>query len=104
MPTESAGEGGAEADLLARCLTSESWFRVYERDSGQTLWLKVSRYYREHDSVGFTGFDAQKTLSIRASRVLEDMISGRTEPVNPTPAQTRALTELRQQAGVKPAG
>lgn len=84
-----------DTELLKRCLTAESWFRVYDASNGQTLWLKVSRYYPEHGSVGFTGFDAKKTLSIRAGRLIEDLVLGRAEPVNASPAQARAMAELR---------
>lgn len=91
----TAPAGDAETELLRQCLTAESWFRVYDSNSGQTLWLKVTRYYPDHDSVGFNGFDAKKTLSIRASRFLDDLVSGRSEPVNPSPVQARALAELR---------
>jgi hypothetical protein len=87
-----------DSELLSRCLTVETWFRVYDAAIAQTLWLKVSRYYRDHDSILFTGFDASKTLSVRASRFLEDVIAGRSEPVNPTPVQHRAITELRARA------
>lgn len=90
------GESTPEADLLALCLTAESWFRVFDSSNGQTLWLKVSRYYAEHDSVGFNGFDAKKTLSIRASRFIEDLVAGRSEPVNASPVQVRAMAELRR--------
>ena len=84
-----------DAELLALCLTAESWFRVFDVSNGQTLWLKVSRYYPEHDSVGFNGFDAKKTLSIRASKFIQDMVAGRSEPVNASPVQMRAMNELR---------
>lgn len=84
-----------EVELLTLCLTAESWFRVFDATNGQTLWLKVSRYYPEHDSVGFNGFDAKKTLSIRASRLIQDMAQGRSEPVNASPVQQRAIAELR---------
>ena len=82
-------------ELLTLCLTAESWFRVFDGSNGQTLWLKVSRYYPEHDTVGFNGFDAKKTLSIRASKFIQDMVAGRSEPVNASPAQQRAMAELR---------
>jgi hypothetical protein len=88
-------ERSSDAELLALCLTAESWFRVFDSSNGQTLWLKVSRYYPEHDSVGFNGFDAKKTLSIRASKFIQDMVSGRSEPVNASPVQMRAMAELR---------
>ncbi|TDU28444.1 uncharacterized protein DUF1631 [Panacagrimonas perspica] len=95
-PTDGQLERDASnADLLALCLTAESWFRVYDASNGQTLWLKVSRYYPEHDTVGFNGFDAKKTLSIRASKFVEDLVAGRSEPVNASPAQQRAMAELR---------
>jgi hypothetical protein len=87
-----------ESELLSRCLTVETWFRVFDAAIGQTLWLKVSRYYRDHDSILFTGFDASKTLSVRASRFLADLVAGRSEPVNPTPVQNRAIAELRSRS------
>ena len=85
-----------DAELLALCLPAESWFRVYDAQRKQTLWLKVSRYYAEHGSVGFTGFDAKQTLSIRDARFISDLVQGRTEPVNASPVQIRAIAELRQ--------
>lgn len=88
-------EKSSDAELLALCLTAESWFRVFDASNGQTLWLKVSRYYPEHDSVGFNGFDAKKMLSMRASKFIQDLVAGRSEPVNASPVQTRAMTELR---------
>ena len=97
-PVIAEGEIKADAtdtELLTLCLTAESWFRVFDSSNGQTLWLKVSRFYPEHNSVGFNGFDAKKTLSIRASRFIEDMVEGRTEPVNASPVQMRAVAELR---------
>lgn len=90
------GQHTPEHELLTLCLTAESWFRVFDSSNGQTLWLKVSRYYPEHDSVGFNGFDAKKTLSIRASRFIQDLVSGRSEPVNASPVQMRAMAELRR--------
>lgn len=84
-----------DTELLTLCLTAESWFRVFDASNGQTLWLKVSRYYPEHGSVGFNGFDAKKTLSIRAARFIDDLVSGRSEPVNASPVQARAMAELR---------
>ena len=68
---------------------------MFDASNGQTLWLKVSRYYPEHDSVGFNGFDAKKTLSMRASKFIQDLVSGRSEPVNASPVQMRAMAELR---------
>jgi hypothetical protein len=88
-------EKSSDAELLALCLTAESWFRVFDASNGQTLWLKVSRYYPEHDTVGFNGFDAKKTLSMRASKFIQDLVAGRSEPVNASPVQMRAMAELR---------
>jgi hypothetical protein len=88
-------EKTTDAELLSLCLTAESWFRIFDSSNGQTLWLKVSRYYPEHDSVGFNGFDAKKTLSMRASKFIQDLVAGRSEPVNASPVQMRAMAELR---------
>ena len=94
-PEPELRQDATDVELLTLCLTAESWFRVFDGSNGQTLWLKVSRYYPEHDTVGFNGFDAKKTLSIRASKFIQDMVAGRSEPVNASPAQQRAMAELR---------
>ena len=93
-PDDMAAE--SDMDLLSFCLTAETWFRVYNARNGQTLWLKVSNYYPEHGSVGFNGFDASKMLSMRTNALLDDLVAGRSEPVNPTPVQARAISELRR--------
>lgn len=94
MPGEHITEA-TDAELIGLCLTPESWFRVYDSKNGQTLWLKVASYYPERGSVGFNGFDAKKSLSMRVGRLLDDLVSGRSEPVNASPVQQRALAELR---------
>lgn len=94
MPGEHIAEA-TDAELVGLCLTPESWFRVYDSKNGQTLWLKVASYYPERGSVGFNGFDAKKSMSMRVSRLLDDLVSGRSEPVNASPVQQRALAELR---------
>ena len=83
-------------ELLGLCLTPESWFRVFDAKHGQTLWLKVYRFSAEHGSVGFNGFDPKKALSITAVRFVDDLIHRRSEPVNPSPVQVRAMAELRR--------
>lgn len=94
MPGEHITEA-TDAELVGLCLTPESWFRVYDSKNGQTLWLKVASYYPERGSVGFNGFDAKKSMSMKVSRLLDDLVSGRSEPVNASPVQQRALAELR---------
>lgn len=86
----------SDTELLVFVLPAESWFRVFDATRNQTLWLKVSRFYPEHGSVGFTGFDTQQTLSIRAEQFVSDLVNGRSEPVNASPVQNQALAELRR--------
>ncbi len=85
-----------ELELLAYCLTAETWFRVFDPKSQHTLWLKVSSYYPEHGSIGFSGFDSKTMLSLRTTQLLDDLVDSRSEPVNPTPIQARAIAELRK--------
>lgn len=94
IPGEHIAEA-TDSELVGLCLTPESWFRVYDAKNGQTLWLKVASYYPDRGSVGFNGFDAKKTLSMRVSRLIDDLVRGRSEPVNASPVQQRALAELR---------
>jgi hypothetical protein len=101
-PTETAAIGKEDGPptsaidqaLLQRCLIPDSWFRVYHAAKAHTLWLKVSQYYPEHDSVGFTGFDAGRNLSVRIPALIQDLLARRSEPVNPHADAQAALAEL----------
>lgn len=83
-----------EQQLIQLILTPEHWFRVFDAQDGRTLWLKVDRHYPQQDRVTFTGFDAERSLTLRASRVTEDLLCGRSEPINPTENMRRALSAL----------
>ncbi|HUP90693.1 MAG TPA: DUF1631 family protein [Solimonas sp.] len=91
----AASVGDDPCELLRAILLPERWFRVFDADSGTTRWLKVASYYPQHDSVGFTGFNRDKTLKLRGSRVLEDLAATRTEPIEPTREMSKALARLR---------
>lgn len=88
-----------QTELLKRLLLPESWFRVFDTRESQTLWLKVTNYYPQRDSLALSGFDSGRTHALRASRFAEDLVSGRSEPVNPTPGMLLALSQLRQRSG-----
>ncbi|GAC1625887.1 MAG: hypothetical protein NVS9B10_13340 [Nevskia sp.] len=83
-------------ELLSRVLTPESWFRVFDASQNQTRWLKLDSFYASRDSVTFTGFDESTRLSLRASRLAEDLIQGHSEPINPTSSAREALEQLRE--------
>ena len=83
-------------ELLSRVLTPESWFRVFDASQNQTRWLKLASFYANQDSVTFTGFDESTRLSLRASRLAEDLVQGHSEPINPTSSAREALEQLRE--------
>lgn len=88
--------GLTPAELLRRLLVPESWFRVLDPAQNQSRWLKLASHYANEDSVSFSGFDESTRQSMRASRLLDDLIDGRSEPINPSPTARAALDRLRE--------
>ncbi|MDR3417755.1 MAG: DUF1631 family protein [Nevskia sp.] len=94
-PAPDALSRATMMDHLRRVLATESWFRVYDAEHNQTRWLKLNSFYPDQDSVTFTGFDESLKLSIRASLLVEHLVSGQSEPINPDEAARAALELLR---------
>ncbi len=82
-------------ELLARLLTPESWYRVYDADQNQTRWLKLTSFHPSQDSILFSGFDETNTLRLRALRFASDLAQGYSEPINPSQPARDALEQLR---------
>lgn len=91
----AADAAASPTALMARVLLPESWFRVYEPAQNQTRWLKLASFYPTEDQVTFSGFDESKRLSLRASRVIRDLLDGRSEAINPSADTRAALDALR---------
>lgn len=83
-------------ELLRRLLVPESWFRVFDPAQGQSRWLKLSSYYADADSLSFSGFDESVRQSLRASRLVDDLVDGRSELIDPGATAQAALERLRQ--------
>jgi hypothetical protein len=83
-------------ELLSRILAPESWFRVYDPERNLTRWLKLASFYVNQDSVSFSGFDEGIKLNLRASRFADDLVEGRSEPINPDARAREALDQLRK--------
>ncbi len=83
-------------ELLSRILAPESWFRVFDPDRNLTRWLKLASFYVNQDSVSFSGFDEGIKLSLRATRFANDLVEGRSEPINPDARAREALDQLRR--------
>jgi len=72
-------------ELLGRILQPESWFRVFDAAQNQTRWLKLASFHAQQGSVTFAGFDEASRIGLRAARLIDDLVSGQSEPINPTP-------------------
>jgi hypothetical protein len=83
-------------ELLSRILAPESWFRVFDPDRNLTRWLKLASFYVNQDSVSFSGFDEGIKLNLRATRFANDLVEGRSEPINPDARAREALEQLRR--------
>ena len=79
-------------------LTLGAWFRVYNRKSEEIHWMRLLEHERDVNFLVFGGFDADNKLMIPPQEFEEDLISGRSEPLDPPPAFESALAEHRRKA------
>jgi len=79
-------------------LTLGAWFRIYNRKTSETNWMRLLEHERDVDFLVFGGFDAENKLLIPPGDFEEDLISGRSQPLDPPPAFETALATFRRQA------
>ncbi|MGV2479956.1 UNVERIFIED_CONTAM: hypothetical protein IGO34_24425, partial [Salmonella enterica subsp. enterica serovar Weltevreden] len=77
--------------LLEQLLVIGSWFRVYDRAHLDTRWLKVMSWYPQTQRVSFAEFDGKNVLTQHTRDLIEDLILGRSEPIDPVPSALHLL-------------
>ena len=82
---------------LREYLTLGAWFRVFNCKTGETHWMRLLEHERDVDFIVFGGFDADNRLLIPPKDFEEDLISRRSEPLDPPPAFESALAAARRQ-------
>lgn len=88
----------ARSKPLRDYLTLGAWFRIFNRKTEETHWMRLLEHERDVDFIVFGGFDADNKLMIAPHEFEEDLISGRSEPLDPPPAFETALAEHRRKA------
>lgn len=89
--------------LLEQLLVIGSWFRVYDRAHLDTRWLKVMSWYSQTQRVSFAEFDGKNVLTQHTRDLIEDLILGRSEPIDPVPSALHLLKALRESHHSAPA-
>ncbi len=89
--------------LLEQLLVIGSWFRVYDRAHLDTRWLKVMSWYPQTQRVSFAEFDGKNVLTQHTRDLIEDLILGRSEPIDPVPSALHLLKALRESHHSAPA-
>jgi hypothetical protein len=79
---------------LTVILTPGTWFKVWDMIRGEQRWLKLSQYYGAQDTVVFTDFSGQNLLRMRAMALVNDLLNGRSEPVDPDMVVQKSLKLL----------
>lgn len=87
--------------LLSLLLASGAWFRIFDRRSAETRWLKVTSYSADAGRVAFAEFDGNNVLVLNTRQLMDDLLARRSEPIDPTPAAKSALEQyiLSQDVG-----
>jgi len=87
--------------LLSLLLASGAWFRIFDRRSAETRWLKVTSYSADAGRVAFAEFDGNNVLVLNTRQLMDDLLTRRSEPIDPTPAAKSALEQyiLSQDVG-----
>ncbi|AXQ30152.1 DUF1631 family protein [Solimonas sp. K1W22B-7] len=83
--------------FLEQLLRIGAWFRVYDRRSEGTRWLKLNSWFPQAKRASFTEFDGHNALTVSAVDLLEDLMEGRSEPIDIAPQAVMVLQALRQQ-------
>lgn len=78
-------------EALKPLLRAEQWFRVRDPKSGDDRWLCLSEHYAARDLLSFRGSDGVAALGLRASQFVQDLVSGRAEPLNTESELARLL-------------
>ncbi|MGH8461518.1 MAG: DUF1631 family protein [Stenotrophobium sp.] len=76
-------------------LSLGAWFRVYNRKNSESRWMRLLEH-EPGEFILFGGFDADNRLTISSKDFEEDLVSGRSEPLDPPPDFETALTEQRR--------
>ena len=87
--------------LLSLLLASGAWFRIFDRRSAETRWLKLTSYSADAGRVAFAEFDGNNVLVLNTRQLMDDLLARRSEPIDPTPAAKSALEQyiLSQDVG-----
>lgn len=101
LPQKAAPNPQREATRnkpLRDYLTLGAWFRIHNRKNGETNWMRLLEHERDVEFLVFGGFDSENKLMIPPAEFEEDLISGRSEPLDPPPSFETALQAHRRQA------
>ncbi|TXH06231.1 MAG: DUF1631 family protein [Nevskiaceae bacterium] len=87
----------AKKKALRDFLTLGAWFRVFNRKTGETHWMRLLEHEPDVDFIVFGGFDAENRLLVPPKDFEEDLVSRRSDPLDPPPAFESALAAARRQ-------
>jgi len=85
-----------QRQLLRQIAAPGAWFRLSSHRGIEGVnWVQVSAHDVSAGTVEFSRFDGSQSTTIESRQLIQDLLWGRAEPLEPTPAATAALERLR---------
>jgi hypothetical protein len=98
IPTPAAAEAERQRTIQL-VLRDGDWFKVWYAAINNCRWLKLRHYYAGADTVVFEDFGGENCLKMSARAFAQDLVGGRSAPVDPDPSIQRLIKQLPVVAG-----
>jgi hypothetical protein len=80
--------------VLDTVIVTGSWFKIWDRETQNARWLRAIAHYPGKGCVAFAEFNGKNTVLVKSDQLIDDLVAGRSESVQLSPAAREVLNEL----------
>lgn len=81
-------------EVLDTVIVTGSWFKIWDRETQNARWLRAIAHYPGKGCVAFAEFNGKNTVLVKSDQLIDDLVAGRSESVQLSPAAREVLNEL----------